>query len=245
MRWVINLFHPHRFNKNLLHLQGGGGFWFVCAVVLLMSADPVWAKDDFQYRQIITAKMLDTERLDFSLQGQMRLNHDARDINFYLISPQLKYDLTKNLALGLNYTYLNTKVFNPAAGRDEFKFHHRLELEVDPHWDIGEWLSITTMNRYEFRWVEDAGSHNPRFRHRTQFEFPLKKLAPVRSLYMSSEFFYDINDHRYNENWTVPLGVKFKINPKTSIGTFYMIQSKLTDTWTSSQIFGTSVNVSF
>lgn len=104
----INRLKSVRFIINLLRLQGGGGFWFVCAFVLLMNSDPVWAKDDFQYRQIVTVKMLDTETLDFSLQGQLRLNHDAHDVYFTLVSPQLKYDLTKNLAFGLYYTYLNT-----------------------------------------------------------------------------------------------------------------------------------------
>ncbi len=222
-------------------------FYLALSVIVffVMCCDPAMAEDDFQYRQMITVKMLDTEKLDLSMQGQVRFNHDAQDVSFYLVSPQLKYDLAENLTLGLNYSYVNFKAFEPSAGREKFKFHHRLELEVNPHWDIGEWLLITTMNRYEFRWVEDAGSDNPRARHRTQLEFPLKHLEPVKSFYVSSEFFYDINDHRYNENWTIPLGVKFKIASKTSLSTYYMIQSKLTDAWSTTQIFGTSIFISF
>jgi hypothetical protein len=213
--------------------------------LFLFAAKNVWAKDDFQYRQLLTVKMVDTEKVDFSVFSQMRMNHDAQDINFFLVSPQLKFDAWKNLALGINYSYVNLKGFNPAAGRDEFKIHHRCELEVDPHWTLGDWLEIQTRNRYEFRWIEDQGSDNPRIRHRTNLEFPLKNVLPVQSVYMNSEFFYDVNDHRYNENWTVPLGVKFKVNKKTSLSIFYMIQSRLTDDWTTSQILGTNVFVKF
>ena len=218
-------------------------FWNI--FLFLFAAKNVWAKDDFQYRQLLTVKMADTEKVAFSVFSQMRMNHDAQDINFFLVSPQLKFDVWKNLALGLNYTYVNLKGFNPAAGRDEFKIHHRCELEVDPHWTLGDWLQIQTRNRYEFRWIEDQGSDNPRIRHRTNLEFPLKNVLPVQSVYMNSEFFYDVNDHRYNENWTVPLGVKFKVNKKTSLSIFYMIQSRLTDDWTTSQILGTNVFVKF
>lgn len=245
MRWVINRISLNDVAKNLLHLRRGGGFWFLGLALFLAFAGRCWAEDDFQYRQMITVKMVDTEKLDLSMQGQVRFNHDAQDVSFYLVSPQLKYDLTEHLTLGMNYSYVNLKIFNPAAGREEFKFHHRLELEVNPHWNLGEWLLITTMNRYEFRWVEDAGSHNPRVRHRTQLEFPLKDPQPLRSFYVSSEFFYDINDHRYNENWTVPLGVKFKISSKVSLSTYYMIQSRLTDAWTTTQIIGTNMFVNF
>lgn len=205
----------------------------------------VWARDDFQTRQLVTLKMIDTKKIDLSLFNQLRMVHDAEDINFYQISPQLKYDAFEHVAFGLNYSYVRLKSFNPAVGRNEFKTHHRCELEVDPHWSVGDWLDIQTINRYEFRWIEDQGSHNPRFRHKTNLEFPQKDRGPVKSVYMYSEFFYDINDHRYNENWTVPFGVKFKINPKASVGVFYMIQSRLSDTWTSAQVLGTHIFVKF
>ena len=218
---------------------------FILLTGLLLLPSIVWARDDFQYRQLLTVKLVDTQKVDFSIFSQVYMNHDAQDINFVHISPQLKFDVWKNVALGLNYSYVTPKVFNSAAGRDEFMIHHRCELEVDPHWSVGDWLEIQTRNRYEFRWIEDQGSDNPRIRHRTNLEFPLKNLSPVQSVYMNAEFFYDINDHRFNENWTVPLGVKFKINKKASLSVFYMVQSRLTDTWTANEILGTNIFVKF
>ncbi len=207
---------------------------------LLVFVSPTWAKDDFQYRSLMTLKMVDTQKIDFVLFGQGRLIHDAKDVGFYSLSSQLKFDLWKNLSLGFNYTYLNVKVNNPVAGRSEFKFHHRVELEANPHWVIRDRLKVNMRNRYEFRWIEDGGSDNSRLRHRTNLEWPIKNRGPVQSIYANSEFFYDLHDHRYNENWTTPLGVKFRINDKTSLSFFYLLQSKRgADDWSSVQTFGT------
>lgn len=214
-------------------------------IFLLFFPAQSFGEDDFQYRQFLTLKLIDTKKIDLVLFNQLQVNHDAHDVSFYLISPQLKFDFWKNVQLGLNYSYVNVKVFNSAAGRDEFRFHHRLELELNPHWDIGEHLKISMRNRQEFRWIENNGSDNYRFRHRTNLEFPLKNVLPLQSIYTYSEFFYDFADHRYNENWTVPFGFKFKINEKSSISLFYMIQSRLTDTWVSNEIFGMNLIVGF
>ena len=217
----------------------------VIILLLYFLSAPAFARDDFQYRQLLTVKLIDTKKIDFVLFGQMRMNHDAEDINFYLISPQLKFDLWKNLQLGLNYTHAGLKLFSAGAGRDEFREHHRLELEVNPRWAIGDLFRITMRNRYEFRWIENAGSDNPRFRHRTNVEMPIKNWGRVKSVYANSEFFYDINDHRYNENWTVPFGIKFKVNKQVDFSIFYMLQSRLTDTWTANEILGTHVLIDF
>jgi hypothetical protein len=201
-----------------------------------------WAQDDFQTRELFTFKFMDTRKVDFLVFSQFRTQDNAKDFSFAHVSPQLKFDLWKNLSLGLNYSYLNIKV------DDEFKFHHRLELEADPHWEIGgesPWLKIAMRNRYEFRWIEDQGSDNPRFRHRTQLDFPVKNAGALQAIFTNSEFFYDINDHRYNENWTVPFGMKFKVHPKASLSLFYMIQSKLSSHWNTSQVVGSHVFINF
>lgn len=217
----------------------------ICSLMFLAAgliSSPVLAQDDFQTREILTLKFIDTKKIDFQIFNQFRTQNNAKDLNFYHINPQLKFDVWKNLALGLNYSYINLVI------DDEFKFHHRAELEANPHWDIGgesPWLKIQTRNRYEFRWIEDQGSHNPRFRQRTNLEFPLKNTGRLQAIFFNSEFFYDINDHRYNENWTVPFGLKFKVHPKASLSVFYMVQSRLSSHWATSQIIGSHVFVNF
>ena len=219
---------------------------FTLFLLFFVFSSPCLARDDFQYRSLYTFKIIDTKKIDFSLFNQVRFFNDAQDVGFYSISPKLQYEWMKNMSLGLNYTYLQTKVFNKTAGREEFKFHHRVELDANPHFERGDWLKIQMRNRYEFRWIEDRGSWNPRFRHRTQVEFPLKNKLPLQSIYINSEFFYDIDKHVYNENWTTPLGFKFKINEKTSLSLYYMIQRiGVSNDWSSNQILGTHLLVNF
>ena len=218
----------------------------VCVAAVIVACPSLsFARDDFQYRQLLTVKVIDTKKIDLVFYNQLRLNQDAQNVNFYSVSPQLKFDLWKNLQLGLNYTYLNLKTFSAAAGSDEFGLQQRIELEVNPHWDIGDILKVTTRNRYEFRWIEDKGWDNGRFRHRTNLEVPLKNVLPLSAVYFNSEFFYDFVDGRYNENWTTPLGLKFKVNDHMNFNIFYMIINRLTNTWTSSQSVGTNIVVSF
>ena len=203
------------------------------------------ASDDFPYRSLYTFKIIDTSKIDFLLHAQARLKNNAKDLSFSLVSPQLRLDVHKNLTLGFNYTYLNTTVTNSSA-EEEFKFHHRLELEFNPHWNLTEYFKLNIRNRMEFRWIEDKGSDNPRFRSQWTVEFPIKNHEPLKAFYTNSEFFYDMSDHRYKENWTVPAGLKFKVNDKTTLSVFYMIQSLLgSDDWSSNQILGSHLFVSF
>jgi hypothetical protein len=76
--------------------------------------------------------------------------------------------------------------------------------------------------------------------------FPLKKKAPIKSIYSSSEGFYNIAEHEYNENWTIPFGVNFDVNEKVSLNMYYMVQwKKGTNDWLSNQILGSVLSWEF
>jgi hypothetical protein len=215
-------------------------------VYFFLLAGVAVAGDDFQTWTQVSVKTLDTKYVDLVTFADIRKFHDAGDLGLYFISEQLKFDFWKNFGLGLNYTYLESKVNNRIAGRSELKFQHRAEVEVIPRWTVGDWLKVDLRNRVEFRWIEDNGSHNTRFRHRLTLDFPLKKTGIVKSVYTSSEFFYDHAKHEYNENRTVPVGLSLKITDKTSLKVYHMIQSTASaDNWRSNQVLGALVSTSF
>lgn len=215
-------------------------------IIFFLLAMPAYAQDDFQVWSQVAVKMIDTKKFDLTTFADLRKGHDAEDVVLYFVSEKMAFDLWKYLSLGLNYTYLNSKVNNKVASRSEFKEQHRAEVEVNPHWGVGDWLKISVRNRVEFRWIEDNGSHNTRYRHRWTFTFPLKGMKALQAVYFNSELFYDQAKHEYNENRTVPLGLKFKINDKASFDLYYMIQSKgVSRNWSSNQVLGTLVSVSF
>ena len=214
--------------------------------ILFIACGPVLARDDFQYWSQYLFKTLDTKYVDLFTWVDMRLKDDATTLTNAEVSEKVKFDFWKNLSLGLNYTYLNSKVSSKLAGRDEFKFTHRIEPEMTPHWKIGDWLNLDIRNRIEFRWIEDSGSNNTRFRQKWTFDFPLKNILPVKSVYAGNEFFYDQKKHEYNEDWLTPLGVSFKVNDKTLLNVYYMLQLKKgTEDWSSNEVLGTLLSTVF
>lgn len=216
------------------------------AVFALSSQQPALARDDFQYWSQYSVDLLDTDKFNFKIFSDNRFFDDAKDVGFYLVSTRLKYKATKYLDLGMNYSYLNSKVNNPIASRSEFKFHHRVELEVNPYWNLMDWLKLYVRNRYEFRWIEDKGSDNARIRQRWQLTVPVKDKWRLKSIYASAEIFYDQPTNAFNENWITPVGGQFKVSEKVSFDLYYMIQSKKgTHDWASNQILATVVSFKF
>ena len=124
------------------------------------------AEDDFQYWSQYSVKIVDGEKIDLITFADLRIQEDASKLGLYLLSQRLKMDFWKNLSLGLNYTYLSSRNTKPGAVKDDYNWQHRLELEANPSWNIKDWLKLSVRNRYEFRWIENRGSYNDRFRHR-------------------------------------------------------------------------------
>ena len=214
-------------------------------VFTLFISSQAAARDDFQYWSQYSFKLYDGKKFDWITFGEFRVKEDAHKVGLYYISERLVFDLWEHLSLGFNYTYLNTRKTSSGIN-DDYKFQHRLEGEVNPHWDLTDWLKLHIRNRAEFRWIEDNGSYNTRLRQRWTFTVPVKSAGFLKSLYFGNEFIYNIAEHEYNENRTVPLGAQFTINDKTSFSLFYMIQSqKGTNDWSSNQILGTLVSVKF
>lgn len=147
---------------------------------------------------------------------------------------------------GLNYTYLQSRNTSSAATDDSYNRQHRAEIEVNPNWFPTDWLKVKMRNRVEFRWIEGQGSDNTRYRQRWMFDVPFKDQLPLKSIYASSEFFYDFAKNEYNENRSIPIGLNFKINKKLGGSLYYMVQSrKGTNDWSSNQILGTLISIDF
>ncbi|MCA9407990.1 MAG: DUF2490 domain-containing protein [Candidatus Omnitrophica bacterium] len=216
----------------------GASLFFILNLI-----QPALARDDFQYWSQYSFKMYDGKFIDLVTFAELRMKEDTTKAGLYFISERLTFDYFKNFQMGLNYTYLNTR---KTTIDDDFKFHHRFELEGNPHWSLGERFKVKMRNRMEFRWIEDNGSHNTRYRQQWTLEYPLNKWKTIQSVYISSEFFYDIAKHEYNENRSVPLGMQFKINDKSALKVYYMIQStKSSQEWGSNHILGTLISFKF
>ncbi|OGW85718.1 MAG: hypothetical protein A3C35_02255 [Omnitrophica bacterium RIFCSPHIGHO2_02_FULL_46_11] len=214
--------------------------------MLLFTPTHLWAEDDFQYWQRLQIKAIDTKHVDYITYGELRFLDDVSDFGFWQASQKLQLDPIKYLQLGVNYTYLQNEAVDTKTKKKDFKSHHRLELEINPYYQVTHWLKFKTRNRLEFRWIEDAGSDNARFRHMDELEFPLKHLGPLQSIYANNEFFVDFNRERIVENRVIPIGLTFKLYKKTTFKIFYLIQSKRgSRDWSSNQVLGSQLSLAF
>ena len=212
---------------------------FIVIICVLLFPKPHYGSDDFQYWSWLTAKAVDTEKVDINLHAQIRYRDDASQTALYLISPRLSLDFFRNLNFGINYTHLQVRKTNASTGATNYLYQHRYELEANPHWDIKKIAKIKNRNRVEFREIENSGSDHTRFRHLWSVGFPKWHLSS------SAEFFYDFKASEYNENRIMPIGLDFDIFKKVNFQVFYMAQSVKTNNWSTNQILGTHLKVSF
>lgn len=218
----------------------------VLTICLFTQAPAGRASDDLQYWSRYTVKTHSYDRMELATYFEGRLSEDVSQDALYQLSEQLRYKLRDDLDLGLNYTYLEQRVVHSKTKDEEFKYHHRAEIEVSPRWKPADWLQIKNRNRFEYRWIEDQGSDNTRFRQRWELVFPIKNAAPVHSVFVNSEYFFDFKQSQIIENRAIPFGIQFKINDKASLSVFYMIQARKGPLdWSSNQVVGTHVTVSF
>lgn len=214
--------------------------------VVLFFSSHSFGSDDVQYWSQYNLKLVDGEHVDVKFYGEGRIYNDVEDLGLYLGSLRVTYDYIDHLQFGTNYTYINYKSRSSNDILGDWRFQHRAEVEVNPYFNIGDHLKVSIRNRMEFRWIENRGSYNTRFRHRWTFAYPLKDMGILKKVYANTEFMYNLAEHTYDENRTVPLGLTFRINDKTSLNTFYMIQTKKgSDDWAASHILGTMFSYKF
>lgn len=219
----------------------------IWAILMLVLQPLTFAEDDFQYWSRYSIKAVDTQYVDFINYWDFRVFPDAARLAYWQTTQKLQYDFFKFISFVTGYTYLESRTKDSKSGDTEFKNQHRLELEINPHWE-GKRVKISNRNRFEFRWIEDRGSDHARYRNLLEFEFPIKweRAKFLKSVYINNEIFVDFNLRELNENRVTPFGISFKINKKLSFKLFYLIQSKKgARDWSSAQVLGTNVGISF
>ncbi len=159
---------------------------------------------------------------------------DSTRLHEYLITPQISWQANEHLQAGMAYTLLGVR---DTAG---FNNDHRLELELNPHWELADWVRLDLRNRLEVRFREGPGNGTERTRHRLQFSFPLYHTGALKSLFVNNEVFLDLDRHQYNQNRLTPLGVSIRLSEHSQMRVFYMLQStRLRADWDHAHALGT------
>lgn len=210
-------------------------------ILFIQASSLVWADDDWQQWSELNLKLYKKDKIQLSVFSDFRLRNDARRFELYFFSPRLSYKLTDNLSLGLNYSYLQVR----GSSQDDFRYQHRIEPEINPQWVFLDGIKVQNRNRVEFRWIEDQGSYNTRIRDRLRFVFPLVNNEFINSVYIDTEFFYNVAENQWDEQRTTPIGLNFNINDKVGFQAYYRIQHKKSNTWRQNNIIGTMVTINF
>jgi hypothetical protein len=166
------------------------------------------------------------------------LEHDQ-----YQLSLRLRYDVHTNLALGLNYTYLDNQSLQP-DGSAIWRGQNRIELEATPHWDHPSGFRVSNRNRIEVRWIEDQADENYRSRHLLELGWPVKLPKPLSGAFSGGELFYDWTRGRITEWRVSPAGVDLRLCPRASLRVYYTWrEATSSDTWTTSHVVWTVLNL--
>jgi len=205
----------------------------VCLSVLLGGAPRLWA-DDLQSWHRLSLSVWQKDRWEAQFSAEGRWMEDSTRLHEYLFTPQITWQANEHLQAGMAYTLLGVR---DATG---FNNDHRLELELNPHWELTDWVRLDLRNRLEVRFREGPGNGTERTRHRLQLSFPLHHTGALKSLFVNNEAFLDLDRHQYNQNRLTPLGLSFRLNEHTQMRIFYMLQStRIRADWDHAHALGT------
>jgi len=200
--------------------------------------------DEFQWRPAASIRLLEAGRFELFAYGETWLvPRDRLELDQYQLSARLRYHAHTNVALGLNYTYLDNHRRLP-NGDSQWQDQDRLEFEVTPHWEHRSGLRLSLRNRIEVRWIEDQPDENYRTRHLLEAGWPVKLPHPFTGAFSSAEVFYDWTRGRLTEWRVSPAGVDIRLCPRTSLRLYYTWrETEPLGVWTTSHVVWTVLNL--
>lgn len=209
--------------------------------ILLLSISRVYAHDWFtEYWQRLYYKTGECGRYELGTYAELRTKDHWKGFRFVMLSEQLKYNACKNLALELHYTYFHSANVVP---KSPWRWTHRLEVEVNPTFDIDPKLKIRTRNRLEIRRIEKTPRIQYVFRQRTAFVVPLENMGRLKSYTLHNELFYDFATHLFNQDRFSPCQLNFEITKEVNLDVFVLLQFFIHNTiWHRSFILGSQLN---
>lgn len=211
---------------------------FVLIILLLQwVASPVMANDDWESWNGITFNTKISEDWSFSLLTQDRIRDDISDDYYWFMSPSLSYKLSDQWSLGVGYLYARDK-----NGSGKWDDEHR--YIVNALWK-GSWEGLRFDQRFRFEYRDYHTDPRPRYRHRFKVSLPLELIGINIVPYISEEPFYDIEDHRFNQN-RASVGINVPLTEEAKLNLYYMyVSTKGSDDWRGRNVLGTQVTINF
>ncbi len=200
--------------------------------------------DEFQWRPAASIRLLQTGKLElFAYNENWMVPRDGLDQALYQLSMRLRYNAHTNLALGLNYTYVDSQTFLD-DGSSTWADQNRIEFEVTPHWEHPGGFRFSARQRLEVRWLEDRPDENYRSRHLLELGWPVKLPKPFTGAFSSGEIFYDWSRGRLTEWRASPAGVDLRLCSRASVRFYYTWrETESSGDWNVSHVFWSVLNI--
>lgn len=175
---------------------------------------------------------------DWSFVGRGNLvTRDGFSDTFFAYGDvNLRYRLDEHWSLEGGYRRASLKL----SGGWRQEYRPMFSLYWKDQWD--NW-SFANRHRIELRTFEGNAQDRVRYRNESEWhsrhQYTDLKLRP----YINEEYFYDVTNHRFNENW-LNFGVSKKIARGISLKLGYRLQSqKFGDQWDDRHVLVTGISI--
>lgn len=166
-------------------------------------------------------------------------NH-MRNVRSYQLSEQLAFKVTKHFSCELHYSYLHSRSVVPNS---LWRWQHRLELEVNPTFQLSRGWLIETRNRLEIRRLQREPKILYRLRQRTMLVIPFKGESALKAFSLYNELFYDLSTHLFTQDRICPCQLTFALPHKMELDLFFLLTVfNSNDIWRRCAVLGTQLS---
>lgn len=195
------------------------------------------AQKDFGLWAGVDLRVPVTQKLDAGIELEMRFHQNVSKVDNSFFSPYVKYELHKNLGMGVNYRFSNVPGGQGVFGATSL---HRFTVDLEAKKLIGLIYNDSPLDaslRLRYTHETTVGDRNNDY-WRTQLEIKYDWKDYNLKPEVSAEFFYHFNDQfsytfdevrsnsRFNK-FRIRLGMGYEISKRSEVKIFYMLQSQL------------------
>lgn len=210
-------------------------FWIIFLMIpVLQLHSENWYSE---YWQRLSWEIFERNEFSMKLYGEFRTGNKFRNIYYLHLTDQLAYKVSENLKLELHYTYIHSRSVVPDS---LWNWQHRLELEVNPSFQLSKSNLIATRNRLEIRKIQTDSKIQFRLRHRTMLIFPIENRGCLKAYSLHNEIFYDFSIDRFSQNRFCPINLTFALSEKVDFDLFCLLQIFISQNiWRRNAVIGT------
>ncbi len=169
--------------------------------------------------------------------AETRHGEDASRLGLWMVQQKVYYRIAPDWEVGLGGSHLDVKDFE-----GDWNHQTRLELELNPRWELGDESVLLLRNRLEFRRFDrEKERHGLVTRHRILYAKRANWFGRMNRFEVSNEFFFDTQKGTLSENRFRPLNLFFDTGSHSTVNLFSQIRSKRASSegdWSHTIVFG-------